>query len=433
MNIRLLAFLSLLIAPALFAQSFLGTWQGTMHAGEGKLRVVVEIVQPSGASAPIAHLYSPDQSPEGMHADTLTLTGNHLHLTLAAFDLAYDATLSADGQTLDGSLTQGSPTPFKLVRATGSALWIDPRLHGTSSLVTVAPGVQLEVVDWGGSGRTLVLLSGLGNTAHVFDRFAQKLIPRFHVVGITRRGFGDSSIPSTKDLANYTADRLGDDVLAVLAALHVNRAVLIGHSIAGEELSSVSSRHPEAVSTLVYLGAAFPYAFYDPAVGDFTLDLLDLQHEVAALLPGAYDPVPARTIAAVEALLPTVQRDLADRREMLSYMPPPPSANLANASHPSLAPGDAIAIGEQKYTHIPSPALAIFAVPHDLHPMIPNDPKALANAEATDEKRMSAIADSFARGVPTAHVVRIANASHYVFLSNEVDVGLPGLLYQVKS
>jgi non-heme chloroperoxidase len=40
------------------------------------------------------------------------------------------------------------------------------------SFVAVEPGVQLEVLDWGGIGETLVLLTGLGDNAHVFDEFA---------------------------------------------------------------------------------------------------------------------------------------------------------------------------------------------------------------------------------------------------------------------
>jgi len=35
--------------------------------------------------------------------------------------------------------------------------------------VNVEDGVRLEVPDWGGSGRPIVLLAGLGFTAHVFD------------------------------------------------------------------------------------------------------------------------------------------------------------------------------------------------------------------------------------------------------------------------
>jgi hypothetical protein len=41
----------------------------------------------------------------------------------------------------------------------------------TTSFVAVAPDVTLEVLDWAGSGPPLILLSGLGNTAHVFDHF----------------------------------------------------------------------------------------------------------------------------------------------------------------------------------------------------------------------------------------------------------------------
>jgi non-heme chloroperoxidase len=76
---------------------------------------------------------------------------------------------------------------------------------------------------------------------------------------ITRRGFGTSSVPPS----GYSADRLGDDVLSVLAALNVNRPVLIGNSIAGQELSSVGSRYPDKVAGLVYLDAAYSYAYYD--------------------------------------------------------------------------------------------------------------------------------------------------------------------------
>jgi pimeloyl-ACP methyl ester carboxylesterase len=81
----------------------------------------------------------------------------------------------------------------------------------------------------------------------VFDDFAPKLTGPYHVYGITRRGFGMSSVPAAI-AANYQADRLGDDVLEVCAALKVDRPVLVGHSIAGEELSSVGSRHPEKVA-----------------------------------------------------------------------------------------------------------------------------------------------------------------------------------------
>jgi pimeloyl-ACP methyl ester carboxylesterase len=108
------------------------------------------------------------------------------------------------------------------------------------------------VLDWGGTGRPLVLLAGQGNTAHVFDEFAPRLASLGHVYGITRRGFGRSSVPPS----GYDADRLADDVLAVLDALGLKQPVLIGHSIAGEELSSLAARYPSRAGGLVYLDAA---------------------------------------------------------------------------------------------------------------------------------------------------------------------------------
>src|SRR5712675_647719 len=66
--------------------------------------------------------------------------------------------------------------------------WRDSSKHQVK-FITVDKGVQLEVLDWSGSGRPLVFLAGGGDTAHVFDDFAPKLTADHHVYGITRRGF----------------------------------------------------------------------------------------------------------------------------------------------------------------------------------------------------------------------------------------------------
>lgn len=121
----------------------------------------------------------------------------------------------------------------------------------TVRLVTVAPGVQLEVVDWGGSGSPMVLLTGLGDNAHVFDLFAFQFTPYFHVIGITRRGFLPSSQPET----GYDVKTRAADDIAVLDALKVDRAVFVGHSIAASELSEIGENYKSRVDKLVYLDA----------------------------------------------------------------------------------------------------------------------------------------------------------------------------------
>src|SRR5688572_14004953 len=64
-------------------------------------------------------------------------------------------------------------------------------------MVKVAPGVELEVLDWGGLGKAMVLLTGGGDNAHVYDQFAHQFTDYFRVIGITRRGYPPSSQPRT--------------------------------------------------------------------------------------------------------------------------------------------------------------------------------------------------------------------------------------------
>lgn len=117
--------------------------------------------------------------------------------------------------------------------------------------VTVAPGVALEVLDWGGSGPAMVLLAGLGDNAHVFDQFAFQFTDYFHVIGITRRGF----LPSSQPEEGYDVEsRVADDI-AVLNALGIGRAVFVGHSIAGSELAKLGETHKDRVESLVFLDA----------------------------------------------------------------------------------------------------------------------------------------------------------------------------------
>jgi pimeloyl-ACP methyl ester carboxylesterase len=134
--------------------------------------------------------------------------------------------------------------------------WKDQSPHATR-FVTVEDGVQLEVLDWGGSGPPLVLLAGLGGTAHHFDDLAQALTPRSRVVGITRRGHRGSSAAA----GGYGAVRLAEDVVRVLDAVGINNPVIVGHSFAGEEMHVLGARHSARIRGLVYVDAAFDQGF----------------------------------------------------------------------------------------------------------------------------------------------------------------------------
>jgi len=276
--------------------------------------------------------------------------------------------------------------------------------------VTVAEGVQLEVLDWGGQGRPLIFLSGNGDTAHAFDNFAPKFTGQNHVYGITRKGFGASSKPAPAN-GNYSADGLGDDILAVMQVLRIERPVLVGHSLAGEELSSIGSRFPNKVSGLVYLDAATGFAFYDPAHPSVEIEMNGIKKRIEEIEAGGVDE--QAKLRELETAIAKFETVLHESNENVKSMPPLPPRSPIQA---------ALNFGMEKYTSIPVPVLAIFACPHDWSRFFPNDPERGATRLAADTAACSAWADNFERGVPTARVVRIPNADHYVHRSNEAQV-----------
>ena len=81
----------------------------------------------------------------------------------------------------------------------------------------------------------------------------------------------------------------------------------------------------------------------------------------------------------------------------------------------------AILAGQRKYTSIRGPVLAIFADPLEAPPGARSDP-AMREMIAEVDSAVARQARAFERGVPQARVVRIPNASHFVFRSNEPQV-----------
>lgn len=295
------------------------------------------------------------------------------------------------------------------------AQWKDPSPH-TTRFIGVEKGIRLEVLDWGGSGRPLVLLAGGGYTAHVYDDFAPKLTSRYHVYGITRRGFGASGFSAI----GYGADRLGDDVVAVIDALKLNRPVLVGHSLAGEEMSSVANRHPDRIAGLVYLDAAYPYAF-DNGTGPSFKEL--------AQLHGPQAPPPSKddlaSFSALEKYYVRTDGFPYPEAELRQQWDAAPDGRVLKGHE---FPGSAKLLdGMEKYTRIPAPALVIFANPHSLGPWVDQATDAKLRAQAAIySAALSALVErqenAVRTGVPSAKVITIAGANHFVFLSNEADV-----------
>ncbi len=283
--------------------------------------------------------------------------------------------------------------------------------------VEVEKGVKLEVLDWGGNGTALILIPGGGLDTHEFDDFAPKLTTSHHVYGITRRGFGASSAP-VPDGRNYSSDRLGDDIIAVADALALNRPVLVGHSVGGVELSSVGSRYPQKVAGLIYLEAAYSYAYYSQPLGDPILDMLDLDSRLNEVMSKGLGST--QQLEQLKSSTDQLARSLQALETQRSLMPPQPPRPTDAPPPPPI--GLAIALERTRYTTLNVPILAIFADPHNFGSLYQDNPSSRAAVVANDFATTSAQAAALQAGVPSAHIIRIPYADHDIFKSNEEQV-----------
>jgi len=302
----------------------------------------------------------------------------------------------------------------------GRGEWTDPSPHRVRR-VPVRPGIELEVLDWGGPARggrgtPLVFLAGYGNTAHVFDGFAPRFRDRFHVLAITRRGFG----ASTRAAGGYDNVTLAGDVLAVLDALHLERPVLVAHSFGGAELNAIALRRPAAARAFVYLDGGFDFAelYADPEWTRVPIP--------RAPLPPGYDGT-LRAAAAYTALVTGPGYPEAEIRAQNApgVRPPPAPGFHADSLETWLRRGTPRA----NFRAIRVPALAIYGVPRTVeekYPWSANAPAALRRQAArryqVEAPLLARQRERFRREVPGARVVVIPGGRHYVFLTHPQEV-----------
>ena len=351
------------------------------------------------------------QVPLGVDRSTVTLTAYEARAH-------FDRRVAAAG-VLGGPIAQ-CPLPPAVPPSTtqSQSIWRDSSPHRVT-FVGVDEGVRLEVLDWGGSGRPLVYLAGLGDSAHAFDDLGPKLAQRYHVYAISRRGHGASTVAE----AGYTVPRLTEDVVRVLDALELAAPVMVGTSIAGEELSELGAKHGSRVAGLVYLDAAF----------DRTLDASPEFRAAERLLP---PPPPAQPheLESYAGFVEYMDRlDAARYSEgaVVSMFELGPDGRIAGRRIDPRVPAAIMdAVQKPDYTAFHVPAVAIYALPRDAddlwRPWYDRADPALTRAvEANYELTVGAkraMERAFEAGVAGGRTAEILGARHHVVLSNPADV-----------
>ncbi|HEY0814990.1 MAG TPA: alpha/beta hydrolase [Pseudonocardia sp.] len=112
-------------------------------------------------------------------------------------------------------------------------------------------GKELAIeIDGPEDAPVVLLVHGLGGTSNFYQVQADVLAERFRVLRVDSAGAGRSPVADDISITGHA-----DDLAAVLDALHVDTASVVGHSMGTLVVRELAARHPDRVSALALLGA----------------------------------------------------------------------------------------------------------------------------------------------------------------------------------
>lgn len=118
--------------------------------------------------------------------------------------------------------------------------------------VELPTGVTLQYVEQGGpSGIPVLLLHGYSDSWHSYGRVLLHLPEDIRTFALTLRGHGDSSRPE----AGYRFRDYAADAAAFMDVLHLEAAVVVGHSLGSSIAQRSAIDHPERTLGVVLIGA----------------------------------------------------------------------------------------------------------------------------------------------------------------------------------
>lgn len=108
--------------------------------------------------------------------------------------------------------------------------------------------LQLRYLDWGTEGKPpLVCLHGHTGHAHIWDEFAEAMSSYYHVYAVDQRGHGGSEWAAD----GYDRERFVEDLAALLDALDLSKAVLVGLSMGGWNSLLYTPDHQDRVERII--------------------------------------------------------------------------------------------------------------------------------------------------------------------------------------
>lgn len=150
-----------------------------------------------------------------------------------------------------------------------------PYLTTTSAFAASADGTRIHHYATGQGAQAIVCADGLGCDGYVWKYLVEDFAPTHRVVRFHYRGHGQSERP--RDPARHTIGDLVDDLVSVLDAQGLERAVLVGHSIGTQVILEAHRRHPDRVLALVPMCGSYGRVidtFHDSAASALAFPLV---------------------------------------------------------------------------------------------------------------------------------------------------------------
>jgi len=150
-----------------------GSWQGTIHAGRD-LRQVLQITK--GDKGFTGKMFSIDQSSPGIAVPSITLDGSAVKFSVDVIGGSFAGTLSADGNSIVGTWSQGQDLPVTLVRATKETAWEIPAPPPPPKMMDASADLSFDVATIKPNDSGATSPQGLNIGPHQFRTRATSLM-----------------------------------------------------------------------------------------------------------------------------------------------------------------------------------------------------------------------------------------------------------------
>jgi pimeloyl-ACP methyl ester carboxylesterase len=134
-----------------------------------------------------------------------------------------------------------------------------PQLDGVEHRFAALPGLRVHYAE-AGEGDPVLLLHGWPQHHAMWAPVIAGLRDRYRLIAPDLRGFGWTDAPG----AEYSGEAFAQDQLALMDALGIERAFVIGHDWGGWAALLIGLEHPERMRSLLVCDTPHPWARRTP-------------------------------------------------------------------------------------------------------------------------------------------------------------------------